>query len=264
MKKYFYIFKNSLSEYFAYRLNFFLWRLRVIITVLINFFLWQAIFQSNKNVFGYQEPQILTYMILITLIESVVLSTQTQKVAYEINSGALSRLLIVPINFFTFNFIRDLSDKTINTICAMIEIPFLLIILKPPVYIQTNFLWLILFVFTLIFAAIIYFEINMILSFIGFWSKETWAPRFIFYILLMFLAGNYFPLDILPHPLYQIFLLMPFSYLVFFPLKIYLGNLTFSFVFNGLVVALLWIFLLWYFMYFLWNRGLKVYTAEGI
>ncbi len=264
MKKYFYVFKNSFSEYLAYRLNFLLWRLRVIITVLINFFLWQAIFHSNTNVFGYQKSQILTYMILITLLNSLVLSTQTQKVAYEINSGVLSKLLVVPINFFTFNFARDLSDKAINTICAIVEIPFLLILLKPPLYIQTNPLWLILFLISLILAAFVYFEINMILSFIGFWSKETWAPRFIFYILLMFLAGTYFPLDILPYPLYQIFLLLPFSYLIFFPLKLYLGNLSPTFVTTGFIITLVWIFFMWYFMRFLWKRGLKVYTAEGI
>lgn len=264
MKKYLKICSNSLQEYFAYRLNFILWRVRVVVSILISFFLWQTIFKSKPLVFGYQEAQMLTYIILITFLNGVVLSTQTFRVAEEINSGSLSNFLIKPFNYFGYVLSRDVSDKIINTFFSIFEIAFLILLLQPPIFLQTSFFWWGLFIFTCILAAFLFFEISMMLSVVGFWSRETWAPRFIFFILVAFLAGTYFPLDIFPKPIYSFLQLIPFTYLIFFPLKIYLGSVEPVFLIKGFVIMLFWIVFLFFILRYFWRRGLKVYTAEGI
>lgn len=263
MKKYLLVAKNSLAEYFSYRLNFILWRVRVVVTILVSFSLWQAIFKTNSQLFGYRQSQILTYILLLNFINGVVLCTQTMRVASEINTGVLSKFLVQPLNYFAFNFFRDLSDKAINTLFSFLEITLLFLILKPSVILQTNFFLLSFFILATVFASVLYFEISMLLSFIGFWSKEVWAPRFIFYIIIAFLAGTYFPLDILPLSIYNILQFLPFTYLVFFPLKIYLGSIDMVFLSKGFLILSAWIFLLWIFLNYLWREGLKVYTAEG-
>lgn len=263
MSKYLVSFTNTISEYFAYRLNFFLWRVRVIVGILITYFLWQSIFQGKTEVFGYSRTDMFTYILLITFLQGIVLSTQTHKVANEINTGDLSNLLIKPINYFGFNFARDLTDKFINTVFSFLEMLILIMILKPPVFLQTSPYWLGFFILLVVLAAILYFEINMLLSFIGFWSKETWAPRFIFYILVVFLAGTYFPLDIMPPPIYSFLLLLPFTYVVFFPLKVYLGSVSAVVLYKGLIIISIWIVVLGMLMNYLWKKGLKFYTAEG-
>lgn len=264
MKKYKQVMKNSLTEYFAYRLNFILWRVRVILSVLMSYFLWLTVFKESQSVFGYRENQMLTYMILISFLTSTVLSTQTFRVASEIYDGSLSKFLLQPINFFGFNFARDLADKIINTFFSAVEIFFLLLFLRPPFFLQTDFWWLALFLLTVVLAAFLYFFISLILSFIGFWSKETWAPRFIFFILVTFLAGTYFPLDILPPAFYKFLQFLPFTYLVYFPLKIYLGQLNPAELLFGLWTTFFWIILMILFAQFLYRRGLKSFTAEGI
>jgi len=263
MRKYYLIFTNSLSEYFAYRLNFILWRVRIVISILITYFLWDSVFAGKSEVFGYSQARMLTYVILITFLTGVVLSTQTHRVASEINLGELSKFLLKPVNYFAFNLSRDLSDKFLNTTFSIVEIILLVLILRPPLVVQTNPYWLSLFAVAIILATILFFEISLILSFIGFWSKETWAPRFIFFILITFLAGTYFPLDIFPKPIYTLLQLLPFTYIVFFPLKIYLGELNSPTLFMGLIVVFSWIIIFLFTINYLWRAGLKIYTAEG-
>lgn len=255
---------NSLQEYFAYRLNFILWRVRVIVSILISFFLWQTIFRSRNQVFGYQEAQMLTYILLITFLNGIVLSTQTFRVAEEINLGTLSNFLIRPISFIGYVLSRDISDKMINTFFSIFEIALLILLLHPPIFLQTSLFWLGLFIVTCILSALLFFEIGMMLSIIGFWSRETWAPRFIFFILVTFLAGTYFPLDILPKPIYSVIQFLPFTYLIFFPLKIYLGQVDFAFLLKSFSIMICWICLLTVVLRYFWRRGLKIYTAEGI
>lgn len=235
----------------------------MIIGVLITYFLWLAVFRGQTNVFGYGRADMFTYIILLTFLQGVVLSTQTQRIASEINTGDLSNFLIKPINFFGLNLARDLTDKFINTFFSIGEIAFLYYLLKPPIVLQTNIYWLSLFALTVILAALLYFEINLLLSFIGFWSKETWAPRFIFYILVTFLAGTYFPLDIFPQPIFNVLQLLPFTYIIFFPLKIYLGTPDPAFLIKGFIVIFSWIIILGFFLLRVWRQGLKIYTSEG-
>lgn len=264
MKKYFLVISNSLQEYFAYRLNFILWRVRVVVSILISFFLWQTIFHSRNEVFGYQEGQMLTYILLITFLNGIVLSTQTFRVAEEINLGTLSNFLIRPFSYFGYVLSRDISDKIVNSFFSVFEILLLVFILHPPVFLQTSVYWLGLFFITCLLAALLFFEIGMMLSIIGFWSRETWAPRFIFFILVTFLAGTYFPLDILPAPVYGFLQLLPFTYLIFFPLKIYLGSVDPAFLVKGFVIMFSWIIFMSIILRYAWRRGLKIYTAEGI
>lgn len=264
MKKYFLVVSNSLQQYFAYRLNFILWRMRVIVSILINFFLWQTIFKAKTQVFGYQEAQMLTYIILITFLQGIVLSSQTFRVAEEINLGTLSNFLIRPFSFFGYVISRDISDKLVNTFFSLFEIALLIFLLHPPVILQTSPVWLGLFFITCILAAILFFEIGFMLSLIGFWSRESWAPRFIFFILVTFLAGTYFPLDILPKSVYNILQFLPFTYLIFFPLKIYLGSIDNVFLVQGFMAMVFWIIVFTFGLKTFWNKGLKIYTAEGI
>lgn len=264
MEKYLRVLSNSLQEYFAYRLNFILWRVRVVVSILISFFLWQTIFKGRSQVFGYEQAQMLTYILLITFLNGIVLSTQTFRVAEEINLGTLSSFLIRPFSYFGYVLSRDISDKIVNTFFSVFEIILLVIILRPPVFLQTSFFWLGLFIVTCILAALLFFEIGMLLSIIGFWSRETWSPRFIFFILVTFLAGTYFPLDILPKPIYEFLQLLPFTYLIFFPLKIYLGHIDFVLLTRGFIIMISWIILMLIILRYSWKRGLKIYTAEGI
>lgn len=264
MKKYLLVCYNSLQEYFAYRLNFILWRVRVIVSILISFFLWQTIFRTQKQIFGYGETQMLTYILLITFLNGLVLSNQSFRVAEEINMGTLSNFLIRPISYFGYVLSRDISDKFINSFFSVFELILLVIVLRPPVFLQTSVLWVGLFIFTGILAAFLFFEIGMLLSIIGFWSRESWAPRFIFSILVTFLAGTYFPLDILPHPIYAILQFLPFTYLIFFPLKIYLGSMGTAVAIKGFAVMFGWIILMTVVLRHFWRKGLKIYTAEGM
>ena len=263
MLKYFYVTKNSLMEFLAYRLNFVLWRVRVVVSILITYFLWLAIYSGRDRIFNYTQGQMLTYIILLTFLSGVVLSTQTSRVAEEINSGNLSNYLIRPLNYLSFNLFRDLADKLINTFFAIIEMALILLIFRPHFILQTNPLNLFFFILSLIMAVILYFFISLLLSFIGFWSREVWAPRFIFFILVAFLAGTYFPLDIVPRPIYALFELLPFTYLIFFPLKIYLGNINGFFLIKGFAVSFFWLIILYQLVKIVGQKGLKAYTAEG-
>jgi ABC-2 type transport system permease protein len=263
MGKFFSVFRISILEYLSYRLNFILWRMRSIISVLITYFLWSSVYSNTNHILGYDKNQMLTYIILINFISSISQSSQTFKIAHEINYGILSTILLKPINYFGYNISRDFSDKSINFISAVVEIILLFYLLKVPFFFQTDIFILLAFIIACIISSVLFFEISVLLSFIGFWSKDTWSPRFIFYILVAFLSGGYFPLDIFSGVIYRLLSFLPFTYLIFFPLKIYLGKFNSGFIFSGFMISMVWIIVLFSSLIIVWRKGLKIYTSEG-
>lgn len=263
MKKYYIIARNTWDEVFTYRASFIMWRVRNIIQLLSIYFLWSVVIPPGGNLLGYSQSMMLTYILGSSLLESIVLSSRTYIVGEEINSGNLMNFLLRPINYFAYWFAKDTGDKLMNVCFSLVELSLIFLILRPPFFLQTDFIYLFFFLTAVFISLFNYFFINFLLGLIGFWSPEVWAPRFIFITLLGFFAGSLFPLDILPTAVYNIMKLLPFSYLLYFPLKIYLGQLSLQEIISGLCISLFWVFAIFFLVNFIWKKGLRSYTAYG-
>lgn len=263
MKKYYLIAKNTWDEILTYRVNFALWRVRTVVAVLINYFLWSSVIPENGQLFGYSREMMISYILIGPILYSIIFATRTHEISENINSGDLSLWLVKPFGYFKFWFARDFGDKAMNLAFCIVEFSLLFLILRPELYLQTNPVYLIFVLVAVVLAVILQFLISCLISMLGFWSPEAWAPRFIFYVLLSFFTGSVFPLDILPEPVYQFLLLLPFSYLQYFPLKIYLGQLGFIEIIQGFGILAIWLGFFYWALRSAWRLGLRNYAASG-
>lgn len=261
MSKYLAIFTISLQEFFTYRLNFVMWRVRQVFVFLIPFFIWNAVLGHGGEIYGYRFDSIMTYLFGTTILRSLVMGSRTVDLGWMINSGYLTIPLLKPLNIFQFLFTRDLADKFFNLSFILIEIPLILILFKPPVFIQTNLTILIYAAISIFLAMVMYFYINIIFGSLGFWTKEVWAPRFLLMVILEFATGAMFPLDMLSANFQKILDLTPFPYLLFTPLKIYLGEDTA--IISRLCSQIVWVIILYTLTLLIWKKGLLRYEAEG-
>lgn len=263
MKKYWIVMRNTWEEITTYRLNFVMWRVRTVLQLLTIYFLWQVLVPENTELFSYSHSTILTYILGVSLISSIVFSSRTFEIGDNINSGNLTTFLIRPINYFAYWFWRDLGDKAMNILFSIGELVLIFLLLSPPVFLQTNLQYLFLALIAILLANMLYFFLSSLIGLFGFWSTETWAPRFILMIVINFSAGGLFPLDILPKPLFALFQVLPFPYLLYFPVKIYLGQVSVGQIFFGFAVTIVWTVIFYWSVKFTWARGLRMYAAQG-
>lgn len=262
MLTYLQIFRITISEFFVYRLNFVLWRVRNLLTLLIKYYLWIAVFEQSNLVFGYTEQQMLTYILISNIFADIALSTKTGDIAGEILKGDIINYILKPLAFFKYHAARDLADKFLNIFFSIAEVALIITLLKPSIFVQTNasiLAWTAVFI---VIGCIISFFVNMCLSFIAFWSNEVWAPRFIFYMLMLIFAGSFFPLDVVPRAMYYAFFLTPFPYLYFLPTRVYLGVPGSELIFF-LIGGLGWCVLSFLFTRYIWKRGLHEFSFFG-
>lgn len=234
--------------------------------LLILYFLWLTAYGGLNNLFGYSQAQMLTYILGISLIRSYILAARlSEGVGAQIITGEISNMLVKPISYLKYIFARDLSDKLINIFFSSVELVVIVALLRPPLVFQSDPLLLAEGVLSVLVGLTLYFILNFSLSLSAFWlhGDDWWAPRFIFGIILDFLAGGLFPIDALPGLVRQVVLLTPFPYLLFFPMKIYLGQAAASFAVRGFLIGVVWVVGLYLFQRWLWQRGLKAYIAAG-
>lgn len=255
--------KNTWDETFTYRFSFLLYRIRSVLQLLTVYFLWKFFLPQDATFLTYNQSEMLTYILGTSLIASLVMSSRSQTIGSEINEGKLSNYLLRPISYFKYWFARDLGDKAVNILFTTIELFLLIIILKPPLLLQENVVILFITAVSAVLGMVLYFYFSVLLGLYGFWSNEVWGPRFVFWQLITFFAGGLFPLDILPKSVASFFELLPFGYLMYFPLKIYLGQLSMLAVIQGGMICVIWIFIMHQLTRLVWMKGLRVYTAFG-
>jgi len=266
MKKYLSIFKISFAQEFAYRMNFIMWRVRNVLQILLVFFLWSTVFTNPQTeLFGYNRDKILTYVFGIFILRALVLSSRAAEIAGEIARGYLTNYLLKPLNYIKYWFTRDISSKALNLGFATVEITILYFFLRPTFFIQTNPLQIFLFLASIMFAIVMFFGLMVLANLVTFWFPEGgWASQFLIIVIFTeFLSGAIFPIDILPQAIQNVLYALPFPYLMFFPLQVYLGKLSMEMTLQGLLISGIWMVVMIFAMNQVWTRGIKRYSAVG-
>lgn len=264
MRKYLQIIKITLEEYFAYRLNFVLWRFRSFIFFLSLLFFWLAAYGNRSEFLGYQKGQILTYVVGIAFLRSIILGSRSADLAMQIKSGEFTKYALMPSNFFGFLLARDLADKLLNVFFTIIEILIAFGILGFSIYFPHHASSIIFFIIISLISIFLYFFISLIVSLVAFWTEEIWAIRWLFgVIFLEFFAGGFFPIDVLPKTMAKIIYLTPFPYLIFFPIKIWLEQLSTLEESWAIMICFFWFIIFFFLCNYFWRKGVKNYGAYG-
>lgn len=262
MKKYWQLFSISWQNGLVYKTSLFLWRLRQFLSSIMALTIWSTIYQSTNSTFGYDRDQMITYIFLVGVLQSVILASILHGLANRIYSGELSNELLKPVNIYGYLISQELADKAKNFFFIIIESIILFLIFKPTLIFPSlaNFLFFILFTFG---ALMLYFFIQLIFGSIGFYSNDTWGPRFLFFMFVEFTAGKLFPLNILPQTIQSIIYLTPFPYLSFIQIQIFLEKLSYTEVLKNALILCLWIILTGLFAMWNWRKGIRSYEATG-
>jgi len=263
LKKYLVLLQLSWQNQFVYRTSLFMWRLRQFLSSIMSLTIWTVLFASQTNIFNYDQQQMISYVFLISFLQSVVLTTALNGLANDIYSGRISTLLIKPMNIFAYLAAQDAADKLKNVFFVIFEVLLLAWIFKPVITLPSPTM-LFFFLLSVMLGVVLYFLIIMLFGTIGFWSPETWGPRFLFFMVLEFAAGKLFPLDILPRAIQNILYLTPFPYFSYAQTQIFLEKYSTAQAINTLGVISFWVVFLGIGLNFIWRKGIKNYSAAGI
>ncbi|MFN3728401.1 MAG: ABC transporter permease [Fimbriimonadaceae bacterium] len=256
------VFSVYFQDGIAYRASGIIWITTDLVTAVTMPVLWTAA-ASGGTIAGYTVSDFVLYYLCMLLIGSFVTSHILFEIATEIREGQFSTQLVRPISFYQLSYLRNLPWRIIRT-CLFLPFFFVLIWVYRGYLdgVQLYFGWE-LWV-SILLGHLVSFFIVMMLSMIALFTQEAFSIFELYYIPLMFLSGQLFPVALLPQWALNLAKIMPFYYTTGAPTEILIGRLTGPAMHQAIGVQFTWVILAFVIGKIGWTIGLRHYTAVGM
>ena len=246
-----------------YRMHFFVGLLTSPISLLIYWFLWKSIFSySGQSVINsFTLTKMINYFSLNIIIGIITWTFVDEWIAEDVRYGEVIAPLLRPVNFFKWYFFGEKGDISFRIVIEAIPIFIISVIFfKLKVYSTASSIY---FLISLVFAIIIAFLFSYILGLSAFWLKKISGLRRMRRAVLSFLGGGLIPLTFFPLIIQKISWFLPFQYIRYVPISIYLENITGIYVFYTIFAQIIWIIILYFIAFLIYKKAIRKFTGEG-
>jgi len=255
-------FRTTMAMMFQYRASLAIWMIGQVLEPLVYLIVWTIVSNtSGGSVGSYTTKEFAAYFIVLMLVNQVTYTWIMYEYEYRIREGTLSFALLKPVHPIHSDISDNLSSKLI-TLPMMIVIAIGLAIafhasISPP-------LWTIgVFIPSLLLAFLVRFLLEWTLAQTAFWTTRVGAINQTYFVLLLFLSGQIAPLTLLPHPVQIVASILPFRWVISFPVEVLLGQHTPVEALMGLGAQVAWLIISVVLVRVVWRAGVRVYSAVG-
>ncbi len=253
-----------LARYLTYRARILIWVFTDSSQFFLFPFLWIAIFANTTLPTGYTLRDLITYYIIMAVVSSGFISHCSRHIRTEIIDGMVSRRLVVPLPYFWFIAMAEVSYKYISGSISAVSI-LLLSLFGSSFFTFPHAItqWL-MFVISVGVTFTISHLFQYLIGLSTFWWEDIGALQTTEEVVSAIFSGRLAPLTFFALPIQYLADYLPFRYLAYVPAQIYLGTIKTHEWFSVFGPALLWIIGLGILTRFVWYRGLRRHEGFGM
>lgn len=259
MRKYFIVFSNTLQKALIYRARNIVYAVINVTPILVMIAIWGKYYAEGKTVSEFTYLQLLAYYSM-SIIISLWTSAVHEHVKDDIKDGELSNYVIKPFDYFGFRLSWEVGWYAIKFLMLIVPLIILLFHFQIVSQIQLNIGTALSFVF----AYLISFCFSIIIGLLAFHTTETTGITNMYWMLTELLTGKVFPITFFSKSIQTILEILPFKYMVYFPVQAAIGKITGNQLSSGILIQLLWIVGLYLMGRKMWSSGIKKFSGVGI
>ena len=255
-------FKTTFATMVQYRASLFIWMIGHVLEPLVYLVVWSVVAESGGgSAGGYTAAQFAGYFIILMLVENVSYTWIMYEYEYRIREGMLSPALLRPVHPIHADIADNISSKAV-TMPFMIGIAVVLgFIFRPEL---SPHAWaLAAAIPALCLAFLLRFLLEWTLAQAAFWTTRVSAINQSYFVLILFLSGQIAPLSLFPSVVQIIASILPFRWMLGFPVELILGRLSPTEALAGLGAQAVWVCLAFLLMRIVWRAGIRTYSAVG-
>lgn len=265
MKKYW----KTISNEFQRQLDF---RFFILSYVVGNFFelltqiiIWSVAFKFTPLINGYDYQTMLTYAVFGWIFRYLTTNYDYERnIQKDIHLGRLSNFMIKPIDYIKYIMASAIGR---NSVAFMVIIAISLvwiIVFRHELVFQNSIMIIPILLVYFVLAYLTKFYLSILTGYVAFWKTEVAGVSYAVNIIVRFLSGAYFPIDLLGRQVAATFYFFPFVYTFFVPAQIFVGRINIAQSLKGIAIMLAWILILHLIVKLVWLKGLKKYESAGI
>ena len=255
-------FRTALAIQFQYRIAMLIWLLGGIIEPLMYLVVWRTVAQQQGGaVGGYAVNDFVVYYIAMMLVNHGTFTWIMWEYDYRIRMGQFSALLLKPVHPIHSDIADNIGYKVLT-----------LTVLGPTAALLAWFfnaswqpdLWtLAAFVPVLVLAFLMRFFWEWALAMLAFWTTRVDAINQAYFVIVLFFSGRLAPLDLFPQVVQSAAAILPFRWMLAFPVELLLGRLTTRELLIGIGAQLFWLVAGYLVLQLIYRAGIRRYAAFG-
>ncbi len=255
-------FRAEIAMQFAYRGAIAIWLLALVSFPLISLVVWTTIARGNGgSAGGFTSGQYAAYFIAVMVVNNMTFIWHMWQMEWRVKNGFFSPVLLRPLHPIHNDVVENLTFKAM-TLVALLPIAILI-----GFYFDADFGTspgdALAFIPVLIGAMAVRFNCEWVLGLVAFWITRTGTLNQLYGTLTVFLAGMVAPLSLFPEPVRIAASILPFRWMVSFPVEVLLGRVNGQELAIGLGMQVLWIAIAVVALRWVWTRGIRRYSAVG-
>ncbi len=219
----------------AYRLRYYTGIVTYFIYVSVYYFIWKAIFAHGEKIEGFDFSQILTYIAIGWIIRSFYFNNIDQDMAQQVMEGKLAMDLIKPVNTQAMYIAQALGESVFRLILLTVPTAVVLLVVYP-LQRPASALHFTAFFASVVLSFFIVAGINFAVGTLAIRLKSILGLLRAKYFLLELFSGLLIPISFFPDFLQRVFQALPFQYISYVPVLLYLGKINGG----GILAALGW------------------------
>ncbi len=230
------------------------------IPLLVYLLVWSAAAEEGTAA-GLDREELVGYYVVLILVNQVTFSTNNWTVGDGIRYGRLNFLLVRPLSPFYDALASEVAVKVVFMTFALPLTGLLALLLRPSLPLAAGSI--LAFLPALVLAWALRFLWGYWLALLSFWASRADALLSLQESLVFLLGGQVAPIVLLPAGMQQLAIVLPFRYMLSFPVEILAGQLEGSAIWTGLAIQAAWLLLALALCVGLWRAGLRRYSAVG-
>jgi ABC-2 type transport system permease protein len=255
-------FKTTFASMVQYRASLIIWMIAHVLEPLVYLIVWSTVSDTGGGSVGdYTTAQFAAYFIVLMLVNHVTYTWIMYEYEYRIREGMLSPALLRPVHPIHADIADNVSAKGVTLPFMLLIAAGLAALFHPAVSPQP---WALVAAIPALFLAfLLRFMLEWSLAQAAFWTTRIGALNQTYFVLVLFLSGQIAPLSLFPQPIQVIASILPFRWMIGFPVELLLGRLTPSETLMGLGAQALWVILAYLLLRAVWRAGVRIYSAVG-
>ncbi|MEJ2007797.1 MAG: ABC-2 family transporter protein [Acidobacteriota bacterium] len=246
----------------AYRLRYYTGIVTYFIYVSVYYFIWKAIYSHSASIEGFDFSHLLTYVAVGWIIRSFYYNNIDQEMATQVLEGKLAMDLIKPVNTQWMYIAQALGESAFRL--TMLTVPTAVVLLLVyPVRGPASAENFVAFLFSVFLSFFLVAGINFAVGTFAVRLKSILGLLRAKYFLLELFSGLLIPISFFPHIFQQVFAVLPFQYISYIPVLLYLGKISGMGILKALGIQIFWVAALVAIGHGFWRWSSKKITIQG-
>ena len=255
-------FRTELALQLAYRGAIVIWLLGLLLEPIIYLVVWTTVAAAQGGtVGGFTVGNFAAYFTVLMIVNQLTFTWHFEFFDWRVREGFFSPMLLRPLHPIHNDVAENLTFKALTFVIVVPVAVFLLVSFGATA--ETQPWHVVAFVPALALAMVLRFLVEWTLALVAFWVTQTAAINQAYWVVVLFLSGQVAPLTLLPGPIQAIASVLPFRWMVAFPVETALGRLSPTEILLGYAIQGGWIVAAMAVLRVAWRAGIRRYSAVG-